>query len=383
MTDSTCIETEFSQATDGNIAVINLESATQRSWSRFWHDPHRPGIAELIVEQEQLAAQFLGDLGALERLEVLTKHLWRVDAESMRSALIGAQVASMAHRFSEARDHLELATLRGATREETCRLSLSIDQACGTELDAVLEARRRMAAASGRLEDQVPLGAVLADRGEFDEADRIYRQALREYQDVSPFAIALVCFQLGVLWGELATEIQPSRATQWYRKAIEYLPCYVKARVHLAEICTSCGRAADAEALLNPVIASGDPEVHWRLADVMTAMGRPAEAQTQMQAARIGFEALLGKHLLAFADHGAEFYSGSGNDAARSFELASLNLTNRPTLRAFEQAYAAAVGAGKTEAAIEMRAAATARRYGLAIFRRSFPDPRAFVGART
>ena len=54
----------------------------------------------------------------------------------------------------------------------------------------------------------------------------------------------------------------------------------------------------------------------------MNAMGRPADAEAQMQAARSGFEALLEKHLLAFADHGAEFYSGSGNDARRAFELA-------------------------------------------------------------
>ncbi len=93
-----------------------------------------------------------------------------------------------------------------------------------------------MAAESGRLEDLVPLGALHADLRDFDEADRIYQRALREYRDTSPFAVAWVCFQLGVLWGELVPETQLSRAARWYRKAIEYLPCYVKARVHLAEI---------------------------------------------------------------------------------------------------------------------------------------------------
>ena len=241
----------------------------------------------------------------------------------------------MAHRFAEARGYLEQAKVRGATPADTCRLSLSIDQACGTALDAVLEARRRMAAESRRLEDLVPLGALLADLREFDEADRIYKRALREYQDVSPFAVAWVCFQLGVLWGELVPEPQSGRAAQWYRKAIEYLPCYVKARVHLAEIYSSCGRAADAQALLTPAVASGDPEVCWRLADVMNAMGRFADAEGQMEAARSGFDVLLGKHLLAFADHGAEFYSGAGNDAARALELASANVANRPTLASF------------------------------------------------
>ena len=218
----------------------------------------------------------------------------------------------------------------------------------------MLEARRRATAGPGRLEELVPLGALLADLGEFDEADRIYRRALSEYQDVSPFAVAWVCFQLGVLWGELVPETQSSRAAQWYRKAIEYLPCYVKARVHLAEIYVHDGRTEDAEALLIPAISSGDPEVYWRLADVMVATERFADAEGQMQAARSGFEVLLGKHLLAFADHGAEFYFGSGNDAVKAFELARINVANRPTLRAFEQAYATAVNLGETDLASEI-----------------------------
>ena len=168
----------------------------------------------------------------------------------MRTALIHAQVASMAHRFAEARTYLAQAEVHGAPPADIRRLTLSIDQACGTKLDSVLEARRSMAAESGRLEDLVPLGALLADLREFDEADRIYRLALSEYQDVSPFAVAWVCFQLGVLWGELVPETQSERAAHWYQKAIEYLPCYVKARVHLSEIYQHFGNVADAEALL-------------------------------------------------------------------------------------------------------------------------------------
>jgi tetratricopeptide (TPR) repeat protein len=337
---------DYPLATDGDIAVINLVSAREQSWSRFWQDPRRPGIAEYIVEQEQLTAQYVGDLTALDRLETLVNQLDRVSAGSMRTALIHAQVAAMAHRFAEARDHLTQAGARGAMPADLTRLRLSIDQACGTELKSVLEVRKRIAAESGRLEDLVPLGSVLADLGDFDEANQIYEKALREYTDVSPFAAAWVCFQLGVLWGELVPEAQSNRAEYWYQKAIEYLPCYVKARVHLAEICLGSGRVKEAEALLLAAIHSGDPEVNWRLADVFEKMERFAEAEVQMQTSRSGFEALLEKHPLAFADHGAEFYSGSGNDARRAFELASINLANRPTPRAIELARKTATGAG-------------------------------------
>ena len=90
-----------------------------------------------------------------------------------------------------------------------------------------------------------------------------------------------------------------------------------------------------------------------------------------MEAARSGFEQLLEKHLLAFADHGAEFYAGSGNDAARAFELARINVANRPTLRAFEQAYTIAVAAGETDAAAEIFTACTNRWGHTSAYRRS------------
>jgi hypothetical protein len=357
--------------TDGDIAVNNLESARLHSWSRFWRDPLREQAAESIVDQEQLAAQFLGDLAAFDRCDTLVRHCDRVDAESPRTALIHAQVASMAHRFAEAKRYLETIADCGGLSDAGKRLSLSIDQAWGTDLEAVLEARRRISAKSGRLEDLIPLAALLADLREFDEADQVYQRGLKEYHDTSPFPVAWGCFQLGVLWGELMPEAQSNRAEYWYRKAIEYLPCYVKARVHLAEVYLGYGRTKEAEALLLPAIPSGDPEVHWRLADVLAKMGRVANAEAQMQTARSGFEALLEKHLLAFADHGAEFYSGSGNDRRRAFELATVNLANRPTLRAFEQAYEAAVAAGESERAARIVAAAEERWGAARAFRSS------------
>jgi tetratricopeptide (TPR) repeat protein len=285
--------------------------------------------------------------------------------------LIKAQIASTMHRFPDARCYLAEASLGGAPSADIRRLLLNVDQACGTALDTVLDERRRIAGKSGRLEDLVPLGALLADLGEFADADQTYRQALRGYQDVSPFPVAWVCFQLGVLWGELVPEPQLARAEHWYRKAVVCLPCYTKARVHLAEIYSTGGRTTEAEVTLAPAIASGDPEVRWRLADVLAAQGKIVEASTQLEAARLGFEALLEEHLLAFADHGAEFYSGSGNNVPRALELAQINVANRPTLRAFEQAYKIALNAAETDVATEIRTAASKRWGDIAAFQLS------------
>jgi hypothetical protein len=57
----------------------------------------------------------------------------------------------------------------------------------------------------------------------------------------------------------------------------------------------------------------------------------------------VGFEELLRRYPLAFADHAAEFYAGSGDDCRRALELARANVANRPTRRAIKQARAIAV----------------------------------------
>jgi tetratricopeptide (TPR) repeat protein len=340
--------------TDGDIAVMNLESAHRRSWSRFLQDPLRDGVAEVVVEHEQLTSQFVGDLSALDRIEFLVSELMKVDAASARTALIRARAASMMHCFDDARLFLMRAETGGASTDDVQHLLLNIDQACGVNLHGVLGARRRIASRYNRLEDLVALGSLLADMHEWDDADKTYRRALSGYQDVSPFPPAWVCFQLGVLWGELVPAPERARAAEWYQKAVDVLPCYVKARVHLAEMYLSAGRLSDAEALLRPIITIGDPEVNWRLADVLSAQGKLVDAAAQMEAARSGFEALLGRHLLAFADHGAEFYAGSGNDCHRALHLARINVANRPTRRALEQAYDIASSAGNAAVASEL-----------------------------
>jgi tetratricopeptide (TPR) repeat protein len=352
---------DFPDATDGRIAILNLESARHQAWSRFWQAPERPGIAEHIFEQEKLVAQFLGDFRAFERLQGLVTQLTRNEPDAARTSLMAAQLASTVHQFVDAREWLKRAAIQGADREAISRVHLSIDQATASGLDLVLEARRSAVARSQSLEDLVPLAALLADLQRFEEANDIYLRALVSYRDVSPFALALVCFQLGALWGELIPEPELEQAASWYERAICYLPCYVRARVHLAEIYASTDRAEEAERLLRPVIEMGDPEVSWRLADILTATGRLLEAETYLRTAHSGFEALLDKFPLAFADHGAEFYFGSGNDRSRAFKLARINFQNRPTIQAFEQAHIIAVGVGDLGSAAEILAMATQR----------------------
>jgi hypothetical protein len=365
------IEADRPLTTDGEIALINLESARRRSWSRFLADPQREGGAETVVEHEQLTAQFVGDMWALDRLESLANSLAAALPSSARTALIQARVASMTHRFTEARHYLVRAEIGGAPTNDIRLLKLNVDQACGANLDRVLDQRREIARKSGRLEDLVALGALLADLREFIEAQQVYAQGLRGYGDVSPFPPANVCFQLGVLWGELVPEPDTARAAHWYERAIDYLPGYTKARVHLAEIYLRSGQLSEVLALLIPTVGTGDPEVLWRLSDVMARQEKNTDAEKHMQAARSGFESLLERHFLAFADHAAEFYAESGIDLQRALDLACRSAANRPTLRAFEQAHAIAVSAGDVDVAADLLAEATRRCGTSAAFRSS------------
>ena len=161
---TTIVESDhpYPSATDGEIAAINLASARRRAWARFAQDPRLPGAAEAIVYNENLTAQFLGDLDALDRLEALASQSARVD-DCFARCLFRPRLLQQCIALPMHEDHLARAALMGGPREEIERHSLTIDQACGVELDAVLAARRRIATASGRLEDLVPLGAVLAD----------------------------------------------------------------------------------------------------------------------------------------------------------------------------------------------------------------------------
>lgn len=282
------------EATDGVIAAINLESARRRAWQRWRFGARREEMAEGVFDLELSAAQYLGDLGALDRMEALAMEL---DDTLPTAALVLAGIASATHRFADAMRHLLTAQSCGASMDSVLRQTLNVAQACGANLAAVLATRRRRAA-TRRIEDLVPLGALLADLDEFAEADCTYREALEAYDDVSPFPLAWACFQLGMLWAEQAPDPDFERAALWYRRAIAYLPCYVRARVHIAEICLREQRNLEAMALLKPALDSGDPEVHWRMADALLAQNLAEEGRVHLESARLRYEELLAKHFL-------------------------------------------------------------------------------------
>ena len=188
--------------------------------------------------------------------------------------MIQAQIASALHRFSDARHYLAQASLGGAPSADVKRVLLNVDQACGSHLDEVLDERRRIVAKSGRFVDRVALGALLADLGEFDEADDIYRQALREIPGCFAVPGGLGLFSTGHAVGRTRSGTRTgARRALVSQGGRQFAVLCAERACTWRKFFRPRGGQSDAEATLRPALASGDPEVSWRLADVLKAAG--------------------------------------------------------------------------------------------------------------
>jgi tetratricopeptide (TPR) repeat protein len=253
-----------------------------------------------------------------------------------------ARAASAVHRFDDAERDLASAARLGAD-VDAARASMRIAQ--GRELEAARAFARARVERAATLEHLGLLANAEAALGEFDAADEHYGAALATLHDASPFAVAQLCFQRGMMWAEQAAN--PERALPHYVEAVRRLPEYVVANVHLAELEARLGRPdAAIERLRALVDHSADPEPAGLLGKLLLAKdASDAGAAELIQRARTSYQALLERHRSAFLDHAAEFFAGPGADAPLASRLAQENLALRQTPRAHALAIEAAFGA--------------------------------------
>lgn len=331
------------RATDGELARLNHESMLKRCWNMLNASFERTGVLEALIDEEQKRIQFLGDYAALDRLSALSEKILSAEGLTGNHYLAAAQIASAMHHFHRSLELLDFAEQLCVEPELISSARLGVAQATGQNLNAVLDERIARAEQFGGIQNLVPLAALYADLGEYDKAHSSYVKAIREYDDLSPFALAWVCFHLGVLHGETVPEPDLDEAVGWYEAAIAYVPDYVHARVHLSEIYIEKNLLDQAAAILDPIMDTEDPEVYWRYAQLKERLNKNAESNIFLLKAKVRFQDLLRRHELGFADHAVEFYLGTNQEIERAFELANKNLRNRPTLAAYEAAYAAAI----------------------------------------
>jgi tetratricopeptide (TPR) repeat protein len=317
--------------TDGAIAVENLDHEIERAGDE-------PEVVDLLLER----ARLLADTRALDRAVRLTERGDRTADELLRRA----RVRSAVHRFADALADLDAAERAGAAPEGVRSLRATIAIATG-HADDVLPMLESKATQRPAFESFAALGAAYVALGRVADADRAFAAATADLDTTSPFPHAWMAFARGQLWSEQAKD--PARGEAFYDEALRYLPRFVAASVHLAEIEAGRGDCEAAAARLEDVVSRcDDPEALALLGVLHSRMGERALGKREIARARQRFEELLARHPLAFADHAAEFYLGPGHDAERAWSLATLNLANRRTPRSVALAAAAARASGRS-----------------------------------
>ena len=158
-------------------------------------------------------------------------------------------------------------------------------------------------------------------------------------------------FQHGLL---LEARGKESQARLHYAEALEAIPDYVHAAVHLAATDKPEDAITRLEALRKK---STDPDILVALADAYKKTKKDVEAKELTEKAKTTYESLVAKHPEAYRDHAARFYLGAGNDSKKALELAEKNAALRPTEEAIDLWMATAAGAERKDAVCKSAAA--------------------------
>jgi hypothetical protein len=140
----------------------------------------------------------------------------------------------------------------------------------------------------------------------------------------------------------LESQGKETAARAYYIEALQAIPVYVHAAVHLA----TTDPPDRALARLEPLRSlTTDPDVLAALADAHRRAKHDAEAKKLTDEARARYDELVAKHPEAYRDHAARFFLGAGNDSKKALALAEKNAQLRPTEEAIDLWMGAATAA--------------------------------------
>jgi tetratricopeptide (TPR) repeat protein len=316
--------------TSSAIAIANLDQQIQQAGNEI-------GVEELLL----VRSRFLGDYEALDRASALGESR----PPTAQGLLLRARTRSAVHRFADSLADVEAAERIGEAPAEVSAMRATILVAIGRATEAIPQLEANLVRHPG-FASRSALAVAYAAVGRLDDADRLYAEALSSLDTTLPFPYAWIYFARGLMWSEQAGN--QVRAEALYRQSLKYLPEFVTARIHLAEIEALRGDTESAVEHLEKVVRSThEPEALALLGLLHVRMGQSTRGSREIAEARTSYESLLSRAPLAFADHGAEFYLGPGADPERAWVLAQQNLANRQTPRAAALAIKAAQGSGR------------------------------------
>lgn len=327
--------------TSSSIAIENLNGQIAQL-----HD--EAGVEDLLL----VRARFLADYEALDRASRMTEGRVRTASELLKRA----RTRSVVHRFAEALDDIAAAEQSGASHDEIVGLRASILVAIGRAEEVVPQLEAAISNNPGYSAHSA-LAVAYAAVGRFTDADRLYVASLSDLRTTSPFPYAWIYFARGLMWTEQAGD--RARGESLYVQALNYLPEFVVANIHMAELETARGDLASSIARLERIVASSnEPEALSLLGQLHMRSGDSTKGLQEIALARQRYRWLLDHYPLAFADHAAEFYLGPGADPERAWSLARQNLANRKTDRAYVLAIKAARATGRFQEACALVASA-------------------------
>lgn len=322
-------DTVESVTTAGIIAVANLHAQIDGDEAQTELGPVALGAG--LVDLLQWRGHILGRIVDYERAHALACHLVRANPDDAVAHETRARTLATFHRFPEALGDLDTAERLGLARTGLDDERAAIWQAVG-RTEAALALREAAAASRPGFQTLEALATLQAERGQTGLAERLYVEARSCYRGVSPFPVARLDFQHGLMWlgqGDLG------RAKTRFDAALRRVPAYTPAQGHLAEVEAAQGQRAFAIARLRPLVnVSDDPDYAVRLAHMMYEEGQSDEASGLSRRAAARYDELTARHPAAFADHAAEFWLTLGADAPRALRLARFNHAARPTPRA-------------------------------------------------
>lgn len=319
--------------TAGVLAMNNLQAQIDGQEQQIMAGRVAVSDEAELIDLVALRGQILGRIVDYEWAEKKAEQLTR-DAPADGAAFIArARARARFHRFTDALADLNHAHGLGAEPAVVDTERASVFQAVGRyELAfTIFNARAKRRA---DFESVGALATLHAERGEIVAAEQLFDETQDRYRGVSPFPLALLDFQRGLMW---LTQNDLDRALTWFEAAVRRLPAYAPAQGHMAEVEAALGAPKAAIARLLPLTTSSDdPEYAASLARILWEAGRVDQAEEWVKKAATRYDELLARHPEAFADHAAEFWLEAGADPYRALRLARMNLEVRPTSRAHE-----------------------------------------------
>jgi tetratricopeptide (TPR) repeat protein len=313
------------------IAGHNLDAEIKDRVKRAYTDPEQ---VLYLVNLYLTRGQTLANVEDYEKAEIEAAQSIKSYPTTGVAHLSHALTLGALHLFDAESKELDEASRLGAPPQRVAGARVALFEALGKYDDA----EKLMAPIDDRsgATAMVTSAVLFAHQQKADESERLFEKARTAFVDVSPFPVAWMDFQRGML---LEAGGKEKEARSYYLEALEAIPVYTHAAVH-ASITDAPDRAIARLEALKPVTT--DPDVLAALADAHKRAKHDADAKKATEAARARYEELLAKHPEAYRDHAARFYLGAGNDTKKALDYAEKNAKLRPTEEAIDLWMAAA-----------------------------------------